>query len=54
MDILNSSTIPDGYMETKNGRPQQQERGCFLLGQPDVIKGTQDRNKASMSVRIRT
>jgi hypothetical protein len=37
MDTLDSPTIPDGYRETKNGRPQHSDGRCSLLGQPDVV-----------------
>jgi hypothetical protein len=48
MDMLDSPTIPDGSMTTKNGRPQQKDRRCFLLSQPDVIKGRQDAKRVSL------
>jgi hypothetical protein len=37
MDTLGSPTVPDGCMETRNGRPQQQDGWCFPLGQPGVV-----------------
>jgi hypothetical protein len=37
MDMLDSPAVPDGCMASKNGRSQQLDGQCSLLGQPDVI-----------------